>query len=562
MRLRAALLAAATALLLPTVSGAQSFTEVLESAYRTNPRLQAERARLREIDESFVQARAQGRLSANANVQYTPTVVRTPNTGFFGEPGEGTNTDFVSQRQAGLQVIQPIYQGGRVKFLKRQAKANILSARESLRQSEQATLLEAANAYLDVIRDEQASEIRRSNVRVLLRQQDAATVRFDVGEGTRTDIAQSDARLAQARIGLAQADAQLQSSRAAFARAVGYPPQQLEALPPIAIPATLEEAIDIGLNSNPQLMASYFNQQAADAGVDVAKAAGRPTLSLNGQVGILREQLNALSRAENAALSAQLTVPIFSGGLNRSRVRQAKHARTRAGFESRDLERAVVQTVSTIWAQLQAAREVVRASIDQVAAAEIAFEGVELEQQVGTRTALDVLDAEQELLNARLNVVDAERQRDLAVFQLLSTLGGFTADGLQLSVDPYDPRDHFEAATYEGMDQIVDTYVPEAVAKIGRQVPDAVEAIAGGVVDGLDAIEVLDVGEKLIEQSDDLLGAAALGVKGAVDTVTFQNRDVPATPGAPDAGGRGTGELDDAEVIVLDPDLLDYEGAE
>jgi len=532
---------------------AQTFTESLTTAYRSNPRLLAERERVKEADETWVQARALGRLSANASFQATPTLVRTPNTGFFGQPGEGSSTDSIISRQAGLQIVQPIYQGGRVSAQKRQAKAGILAARESLRNVEQGILQQAANAFASVIRDEEAASIRRNNVRVLMRQKEAATVRFDVGEGTRTDIALSDSRLALARIGLAQADAQLATSRAQFQAVIGIPPRQLTEVPRFALPPTLPDAIAIALAANPQLMQAYLNQSAADAGIDVAKSAGKPQISLNGQLGILREQLNALSRAESAQITAQVTVPIFAGGANRSRVRQAKHARNRAGFEARDAERAIRQNVTQFWAQIQAAKASVLAARDQVAAAEIAFEGVELEQQVGTRTALDVLDAEQELANARLNLVDAERSENAATFQLLALLGAFDADSLQLPVDVYDPREHFDRAKYEGMDEFVDDYVPIAIKKIGSQIPEATDKAITGIVDGLDAIEVLDAGGHAAEGVGTFLAGGARAAKIGVDAVTGQGGSVEPLV---EVASQPSLEPDPAlpEVIMLTPD--------
>jgi len=428
----------------PTLASAQTFQEALAAAYRSNPSLLAERERVKEADELWVQARALGRPSSNASISVAPTGVRVPNSSFADPLATGNATDLIVTRQAGVEIIQPIYQGGRIRSQKNQAKAAILAAREGLRSAEQAVLQQAANAYVDVLRDEEAARIRRNNVSVLIRQQEAANVRFDVGAGTRTDIAQADTRLAQARIGLAQAEASLQASRAAFTRVIGFQPESLSTAPRVALPATLDEAIEIAQTANPQLLASYFNEQIAEASIGVAKSTGKPSVSLNGSVGLIREGLGGLTRAETASVTAQLVIPIFAGGANESSVRQAKNARNRASFETRDLERAIRQNVTQLWSQIEAADISIDAARSQVSSAEVAFEGVELEQQVGTRTALDVLDAEQELLNARLNVLDAERARDQATFQLLTILGAFDVESLQLPVENYDPRDHFE----------------------------------------------------------------------------------------------------------------------
>jgi len=231
-------LALSAALLMPSAAAAETFQEALISVYNSNPRLQAERARLREVDENYIQARAQGRLTANVSGTYGYTAARTPasNNPFTGGSGGSVNGH---PHSAQLQIIQPLYQGGRVKALKKQAKSSILAARESLRNAEQSIFLSAANAYIDVIRDEETARIRRNNVMVLSRQQLAAKDRFDVGEGTRTDIAQAQSRQAAAESGLAQAEAQLQASRASYKRIIGHPPVDLQPAPQFEQPLAL-----------------------------------------------------------------------------------------------------------------------------------------------------------------------------------------------------------------------------------------------------------------------------------------------------------------------------------
>ena len=191
-----------------SVVQAETFQEALISAYQTNPSLKAERARVKEADENYIQARAQGRPTSSFTASAARQAIRAPNNIFFSETGSTVQRG--NPRTTALQIIQPIYQGGRVSALKRQANSGILAARQTLRDAEQNLLVSTATAYVDVIRDEQAAKIRRNNVSVLARQEQAARDRFDVGEGTLTDIAQAQTRLAAANIGLAQADAQLE----------------------------------------------------------------------------------------------------------------------------------------------------------------------------------------------------------------------------------------------------------------------------------------------------------------------------------------------------------------
>lgn len=450
---------------------AETFQEALISAYQTNPRLKAERARVKEADENYIQARAQGRLTSNVSASMGGQVVRSPEQSFLGGSG-GRSVNEGFPRSTQLQIIQPIYQGGRVRALKRQANSGILAAREGLRNAEQALLVSAATAYVDVIRDEETARIRRNNVSVLARQEQAARDRFDVGEGTLTDIAQSQSRLASSNIGLAQADAQLASSRAAYERSVGHPPVDLQPVPEFVLPASVYDAQRIGIDNNPQLLAIRFNREAALAGRDVAAAAGKPTFSLNGSFANQRGQINGITEADSASLTAQLRIPLYSGGANKSRVRQAMNTVERLSYEALDAEDAIKQTVAQIWAQLTAARRSLKASEQQVKAAEVAFEGVTLEQQVGTRDTLDVLNAEQELLNAKLSVVNANRTVNATVYQLLSILGGFDADSISLPIELYNPEDNLNRMKDDGFSRAVDRFVPAVVKKIAPKLPN------------------------------------------------------------------------------------------
>jgi len=228
-------------------AGADDLPGALVSVYESNPRLLAERARLREVDESYVQARAQGRPTIGGTGTISQSFVNFPGGAaiFSGVASDIGGDVSISGRpnDIGVQVVQPLYQGGRVKALKSQAKLSILAARETLRAQENNLFLEAANAYVDVRRDTEAMRIRRNNVRVLMRQLEAASARFEVGSGTRTDIAQSEARLAVAEAGLAQADAQLAVSEANYIRHVGQKPVQLSAPPIYALPVSLPERL-------------------------------------------------------------------------------------------------------------------------------------------------------------------------------------------------------------------------------------------------------------------------------------------------------------------------------
>jgi outer membrane protein len=328
--------------------------------------------------------------------------------------------------------------------------------------------------------------------------------------------------LASAEAGLALADSELQIARAAYKRLVGRVPVDLQAVPQFVLPATADEALRLARENNPQLIASYFSEQAGKSAIDVAKAAGRPKLSLSGSVGAQRGQLFGFEEAETASLTANISIPIFSGGMNSSRVRQAKHAKTRLAFESRDREREIDETVIRAWSQKEAAASTLIAIRKQVEAAELAFEGVTLEQQVGTRTQLDVLDAEQEVLNAELALVNANRNLNAARYQLLATIGVFDAQGINLQIEtPYDPKANFEAVRYDGLSNLVDTTIAEPVQSLAR-------TVSGAVSDGFDGI-AQTMSEPIVKDTAKAVPEAARKVfeqgKAALDKVSGVESD-------------------------------------
>ncbi len=420
-------------------ASAQSFEESLAASYSSHPQILGQRSRLREIDESYIQARAQGLPTSSLEGQLGGTYLDRAANGFIP-----SSSDFGTNNSVGLTVSQPIYQGGRVTGLKSQAKSQILASRSELEFVEQNILLAAAEAYINVIRDEKAANVRRNNVDVLLKQLDANQTMFDAGDGTRTDIAQAETRLEESKKGLAQANANLLTSRAAFERVIGFKAENLSEPSRYALPATLEDAIAKARQNNPRLSIARHLEDAADAAIDVAKASLKPSLALNGTLQSGENEFSNFARSSSAAVTAQVRVPIYTGGLNRSRVRAAKEARIQRQFDTRDLEDGLDENVTQSWARLVAAREVLESSRKQVESAKVAFEGVSLERSVGTRTALDVLDAEQELLNAELSVINAERDVLFLSYQLLNSMGIFSPGHLGLNATVFDRNQYLK----------------------------------------------------------------------------------------------------------------------
>ncbi|WBQ11132.1 TolC family outer membrane protein [Hyphomonadaceae bacterium ML37] len=408
----------------------QSLEETLSAAYRTNPQLQAERARLRQSAEGVIQARSALLPSLSAS----GTLSESETWGAGGIGGAGGGGDGSSS--VGAQLSQPLYRGGRTRGSINAAEARLEAGRERLRAVEQNVLFDAVSAHANVTRDQQIVSIRSNNVEVLGEQLRAARDRFEVGEITRTDVAQAEARLSGARAQLSGAQAALAASRAAYARVTGVEPVQPELIGPGAgLPEALDGAQNLALDNNPDLRAVEFNELAAREGIRVARGALLPEVSLSASVNESRDSAFSGDGRGSASVQARVSVPIFTGGLNRSRVREAQASADEARLAGLTTRRQVIEAVSNAWNTYLAAQAVIESSREAVRANEIAFEGVEQEAFVGLRTTLDVLNAEQELLNSRLELVRAERDLAVASYGLLQTLGLLSARDLELPVD-------------------------------------------------------------------------------------------------------------------------------
>lgn len=432
--LRTAFIASALATSLAAGAHAQSLEETLVSAYQTNPTLAAQRARLRQAEEGYYQARAARMPSASASADVNES--ERWGGGFFNNPQGSIGY--------GVSVSQSIYRGGRTSGAIDSALARIEASRAQLRSAEQSVLIDAVAAHAEVVRDQQVVGIRSNNVAVLAEQLRAAQDRFEVGEITRTDVAQAEARLSGARAQLSAAQAALAASRARYARVTGVEvtePQAAAAAP--AVPETLGDALDTALSANPDLRAAGYNERAAELGVQIARGSLRPEVSISARANESRASDFSGRSLGQATVSANVSVPIFTGGLNRSRVREALASADEARLSSVNVRRQVIEGVTNAWNNFLAAQAVIESSRQAVRANEIAFEGVEQEAFVGLRTTLDVLNAEQELLNSRLELVRAERDFTVASYAVLQSMGLLGADTLQLPVDSQGSDDVF-----------------------------------------------------------------------------------------------------------------------
>ncbi|WP_019961475.1 TolC family outer membrane protein [Woodsholea maritima] len=426
-------------------AGAQTLAETLATAYQTNPSLAAERARLRQTDEGFFQARAQRLPSLSAGAGYSDTL-----DSWGGNAGLGGDDGSVSYS---VTASQSLYSGGRISGGIDQAVARIQASRESLRASEQQTLLQAIQAHVDVRRDSEVVRIRTNNVEVLNRQLQAARDRFEVGEITRTDVAQAEARVSGAQAQLSGAQAQLAASRAFYERVVGIAPQNLEAPGDTpALPQNYDGVVEVALDRNPNLRAAQYGEAAAEHSVRVARGARLPDVSLQASASERRESDFSGRGVGSTSIQARVSIPLFTGGANESRIRQAIAGVDEARLLLASARRQVIEGITNAWNQYLTAQAVIESSREAVRANEIAFEGVEQEAFVGLRTTLDVLNAEQELLNSRLDYVSAERDMQVASYALLVAMGALDFNTLGLDVETIDVQSRIDNAQHNSLD--------------------------------------------------------------------------------------------------------------
>ena len=428
-----------SAVLLAEVATAETLEQALVAAYASNPGLAAERAAVRGVDEFVPQARAGWRPSTQIDTSYGRR--RNQNSG--GALGSGGNT-ILSPFSAQISVTQPLYRGGRTIAATREAEANVLAARERLRSVEQTVLLGAVTAYMDVLRDQAVLRLNQGNEAVLRRQLQAARDRFEVGEVTRTDVAQAEARLSRAVADRIASRGNLAASRATYRQVVGHPPEQLARVPRITDqPAGLAAAAAIAAAENPTLAAARHDERASRHAIDAATGGLLPEVSLDGSLSRAEDSVVAGSATDSAQIRALVRIPLYQAGAVYSQIRQNRQTNSQRRLELRQVARGVQEDVTQAWQRLTTASDSIRAARDQIRAAEIALDGVRQEVAVGLRTTLDILDAEQELLDARVAVVVAEHDEYVAIYEVRAVTGRLSASQIGLPVEAYDPAVHY-----------------------------------------------------------------------------------------------------------------------
>jgi outer membrane protein len=429
------------------VGRADTIESALVRAYQNNPQLNAQRASVRATDENVPQAlsgyRPRVSITASVGEQFTETLTVTRPAG--QPPIYSGNRGFNAPRSVGATVTQNLFNGYQTGNRTRAAESQVSAAREGLRVLEQTVLLAAATIYMDYLRDAAIVEVQRSNVRVLEQTLKQVQDRFSVGEVTRTDVAQSEAQLAAGRSQLLTAESNLNTTRANFRRIIGIEPSALAPGTPVDrfLPATLASAVELGMMHNPNVTAAMHGIDVSFLNVKVAEGALFPTVNLVASVQQSYESTLVLLKSFGASIAAQVTVPVYQGGAEYALIRQNKETLAQQRLvldQTRDQTRAtVVQT----WGQLQAAKAQITSAQAQVAASETALNGVREEARVGQRTTLDVLNAQQALVNARVNIVTAQHDRVVASYSVLAAIGRLSPAVLRLPTTTYDASVHY-----------------------------------------------------------------------------------------------------------------------
>lgn len=421
-------------------ASAETLNEALVKAYLNNPSLKSQRANVRATDETVSQAVSNWR----PTVTWTGSVNRARNENNARTNSERTQN--ITPINSSLNVTQPLFRGFRTEAATDEAESTVKASRWRLKDAEQTILLNAVTAYSNVVRDEAVLELNRNNEEVLRRQLEATQDRFEVGELTRTDVSQAQARLAGATADRIQAEGDLESSRAVYQNIIGDAPTDLS-VPnlPSDLPLDVTDAVERAMKNNPAFLASSFDEKSAIDNVKEVTGQLLPEVNLVASSTTSLESASEDSRTEDTRIGINVTVPFYQQGAVYSQVRQAKQVAAQRRMDMEQARRDSIESAHSSWERLTTARARIQSFLAQIEAAEVALDGVQREASVGSRTVLDVLDAEQELLDAKVSLVRAQRDQLVAVFGVKQATGDLTAEKLGLETAIYDPSVHYDA---------------------------------------------------------------------------------------------------------------------
>jgi outer membrane protein len=410
-------------------------------AYRNNPSLEAQRASLRAIDEQVSQALSNWRPSIDATGSVGRTNQYAPELAPFEDPRYSGNA-----RSYGVQLKQPLFRGFRTQAETEAAEKQVLAGRAKLESAEQQLFIDTGTAYLGVLRDEEVLRLERNHETVLEDKLKETTVRAQIGELTQTDVRQAQSRLARAHVARYQAESTLTQDRASYLRLVGAEPDKLQT-PGLALDkqATLAGVFQQAETHNPDVISAQYAVDEADAEIRLNRGNLLPEVDLIGQTQrSYGEDITLPGREDTSEVLVQLTVPLYRSGTDYSKTRAAQQTKSQRQDELDEARHKSHETAENSWQALMTAQAALDADKGEVDAAAKALEGVKEENKVGTRTTLDVLNAEQELLDAQIDEVKSQHDRDLAVLQIRQAEGFLTASNLKLPVEPYDPTRHYD----------------------------------------------------------------------------------------------------------------------
>ncbi len=416
---------------------AQSLEDALAAAYAGNPTLLAKRAELRATDEGVPQAISEWRptISAEGSSGISNVYISTRTTNKTQQPNPTASS---------LTISQSLYAGGQTMAAIGSAENAVLAGRAELVGVEQGVLLDAVKVYVNVFREQAVLDLRINNEQVLRRQLEATSDRFEVGEITRTDVHQAEARLAKATADRIQAEGDLVKARVSYRNVVGEAPGQLSRpVMDLNLPKSADQSIKLAVAQNPNVVSAEFDERASNDDIKEVRGELLPSLDLAGTASRSLNSVTESTRTDSYSAILTLTVPLYQSGSVYSRLREARQTASQRRREIDTARRDATETAARAWETLETSRARIESFKAQIRASEVALEGVQREASVGSRTVLDVLNAEQELLDAKVNIVSAERDETVAVFELKSAIGELTADYLSLPVTAYDSKKHY-----------------------------------------------------------------------------------------------------------------------
>ncbi len=428
----------------PAWAESRTLTEALATAYSNNPSLQAARAQLRSVDENVPQAlagwRPQVSLSGNAGYNDLYTKEKSKLS------GTTTTSNVLGTYTGQLVVTQPVWRGGQTRAGTNKAESQVMGQRARLIAAEVQVFGDTVSAFVSVISNQQVLTLNINNEQVLARQLQATNDRFRVGEITRTDVAQAEAALAGATATRQIAEGNLQTARAQFQRVVGELPGALIEPQPLRLPAhTLQEAKALAANNNPNVVAALFDDAAAKDNFDLQYSKLMPNVSIQGSLANSKDVSIPDYQTRSAEIVAAVTIPIYQGGSEYAAIRQARQQQQQSRKLVDDARRTAVQQVISAWETYDASKSAIESTRSQIRANGIALEGVEREAIVGSRTTLDVLNAEQLLLNSRVTQVQNLSNLVNASYAVAAAAGRLTARDLSLPVPLYDETAYYNA---------------------------------------------------------------------------------------------------------------------